>query len=243
MAFDVATSRSVEVLASAEFERNELDVVEHRHRLVVFLPATVGRIEAVVEMRLSGFPERKVSAERTSVRLSFEVCVEVWKLQNGCSGEVDVCRMRDGYVVLNLAVVWALLLVDFCEDLACDKKISLHNNSMTLLAICVILLLFLLATNLDISRAENLVHASAKGWNSVDSLIDGNEYNRNEHNINHAGDCRKKCSGGRCKAVRFEHDYLNSGRNICRFFDAFSGSIQSHKMPTNQTTSTWIRSA
>jgi hypothetical protein len=193
-------------------------------------------------MRLCRRPARQVAAERASVRLAFQPGVELREPQDVLSIDVRVRCVCERDVAGDLAAVRTVLVVGFGEDFASDKKISLHhNNKMLAIVVGAGLIALLLYTNLDFTRSEDLVHASANGWYSVASVIDGSEYDRKSSNINDAGDCRKKCSAAKCRAVRFEQDYLKSGRNICLLYDSFSGAIQSHKMPTDDTTSTWVK--
>ena len=76
----------------------------------------------------------------------------------------------------------------------------------------------------------------------VDSLLDGNEYNRMEFQVSSAAKCRAVCKKDtRCKAVEFIHNYMDSGSHACVFYDDFSSTIDSVRAPSNKTTGIWVK--
>lgn len=91
--------------------------------------------------------------------------------------------------------------------------------------------------------SESFTYADPSGWHFVGKLIEGEEYNRTEFNVDDAARCRKLCGQrDRCKATEYMHDHASNGDDhVCVFYEKFTGTIASQRMPTERTDGVWIK--
>ena len=80
-------------------------------------------------------------------------------------------------------------------------------------------------------------------WRSVGVLGNPHEFDRNESDIKDATQCRRECSGkSDCVATEYCRDYLDSGSNVCLFYDSYDSVVNSKDAPSDQWSGIWARS-
>ena len=140
---------------------------------------------------------------------------------------------------------------------ASKKTVATETNclrvtkGMKLSGICAVVLVLLVllyaGMYLDgsfISGNEGFVAHPDVGleWRSVGILGNPHEFDRNEHSVTDAAQCRAECGGKtKCVATEYCRDYLDSGNNVCLFYDSYDSAVNSKDAPSDLWSGIWAR--